>query len=115
MSKLSTSFNEVEKRVIDEMLGSRAEILSEVEGKCFVLDSDGEYSYNTCFEPTDKPFFAKQKYKLFVPIKIIKFFDFYFMYSEQEEAAWYRGVKNKNGNYEFDCYGDTLEELTYSL
>ena len=40
---------------------------------------------------------------------------FYLMEAKEDVGKWYRGVLNSNGNYKFDCYADSLEEIIYSL
>lgn len=57
----------------------------------------------------------KQKYELLTPVKMIKFYGFYIMEPKEDIGIWYRGVLNSNGNYEFDCCADSIEEIVYSL
>ena len=37
------------------------------------------------------------------------------MNCSEEEMLWFRGQKNSNGNYEFDCCAEALEEIVESL
>ena len=107
---LNTNFSNEEKEVLLKYAGSTYEILPSIEGKSYVLNNiKGEYQYNDCFKPTNKAFFAKQKYEEVIPHRIIKFYHFYLMNIEGENI-WYRGRKDENGNWEYTCYTDSLEE-----
>ena len=69
---------------------------------------------NECFTKTDNSY--SMKYKLLTPVKMMCFNNyFYLMEAKEDVGIWYRGVLNSNGNYEFDCYADSLEEIIYSL
>lgn len=37
------------------------------------------------------------------------------MNTEKERNIWYRGRKDTNGNIEYDCYVESLEEAFMSL
>ena len=110
------SLTNIEIELLDEMLGDEYSIVTEIPGKCFVLSLYGTYAYNECFTKTDDPYFMKQKYELLTPVKMICFNNyFYLMEAKEDVGIWYRGVLNSNGNYKFDCYADSLEEIIYSL
>lgn len=113
--KLDIKYSENEIKILRERLGTKYEMLSSVDGICFVLDVNGKFSYNECFAPTQNNFFKIQKYQLIEPRKIIKFYNYYIMCSDGEVGLWFRGQKNSNGNYEFDCCADSLEEIIDSL
>lgn len=82
-----------------------------VEGESYILNNlRGTYLYNECFTPTEKEFFARQKYEKVIPYRIVKFYDFYLMNIKEERNIWYRGRKDDNGNWEYICYSDSLEE-----
>lgn len=115
MMKLDIKYNENEIEILEERLGTKYEKLSFADGMCYVLDTNGKYSYNECFTPTQNEFFKSQRYQLLKPNKIIKFYNFYIMCSDEEIGVWFRGQKNSNGNYEFDCCADSLEEIIDSL
>ena len=104
-----------EKNYLNKLMGNDYLVITKVEGKCFSLNVNGTYTYNECFEQTSNPFFMKQRYELLTPIKMIKFFQFYLMESKEDAGVWYRGVLNNNGNYEFDCCAESLEEIISSL
>lgn len=110
MVRLSTYFSEEEKEVINKCAGSTFEVLSHVEGDSYVLCESGEYYYNECFDMTDIDFFAQQKYEKVIPYRIIKFYQYYLMNIKEDGNSWYRGRKDKNGNWEYDCVSDSLEE-----
>ena len=112
--KLNMKYNENEKNVLEEKL-RMYEMLSSIEGACYVLDVNGKYNYNECFAPTSDDFFKNQKYQLVLPGKIVKFYNYYLMQSYEEMGLWFRGQKKSNGNYEFDCCADSLEEIIDSL
>lgn len=87
------------------------EILSQIEGESYILNSvEGKYGYNECFSPSDKKMFVHQKYEKVTPDRIIKFCDFYLMNTIEEKNIWYRGRKDVNGNWEYICYSDSLNE-----
>lgn len=115
MYKLNMDLTDDEKNVLVKCAGNDYEILSFVEGESFVLSENGNYLYNECFEMTDVEFFARQKYEKIIPFRIIKFYQYYLMNTEEERAIWYRGHKDTNGNWEYDCYSDSLEEAFMSL
>lgn len=104
-----------EIQIFNNLMGNDYILVSQIKGKCFALAENGLYYYNDCFEKTDNPIFMKQKYELLTPIKMIKFFEFYLMEPKEDIGVWYRGVLNNNGNYEFDCCADSIEEIVYSL
>lgn len=113
--KLDTKYTKNEMKILRERLGTNHEILLNVDNMCYVLDVNGKYSYNECFTPTENDFFKRQRYQLIEPKKIIKFYNYYIMCSDEETGVWFRGQKNNNGNYEFDCCADSLEEIIDSL
>lgn len=111
MTVLSTIFSEEEKRTLYKWGGNSYEILSHIEGESYVLNNlEGKYGYNECFSPTNKKMFACQKYEKVTPYRIIRFYDFYLMDTVEEKNIWYRGRKDVNGNWEYMCYSDSLEE-----
>ena len=110
MIQLSTYFSEEEKEILLKCAGSAFEILSHIEGDSYVLSEKGKYCYNECFDITDKEFFKHQKYEKVIPYRIIKFYQYYLMNIREEVDSWYRGRKDSNGNWEYDCVSDGLEE-----
>lgn len=110
MIQLSTYFSEKEKEVLFKCAGNAFEVLSHVKGDSYVLSESGEYCYNECFDMTDIELFAQQKYEKVVPYRIIKFYQYYLMNTKEEADSWYRGRKDKSGNWEYDCVSDSLEE-----
>ncbi len=114
MIRLTTKFIDSELQVLNELLGTY-EILTFVEGKFFALSEYGENSYFDCFECIEDDFFMQQKYELMKPKKVIKFYQYYIVETEEEPGIWYRGILRENGNYELDCCGDTLQEIIWSL
>lgn len=110
MIQLSTYFSDEEQEVLSKCAGDTFEILSHIEGDSYVLSEKGEYCYNECFDITDEDFFAQQKYEKVIPYRIIKFYQYYLMDTEEEVDIWYRGRKDSSGNWEYDCVSDSLEE-----
>ena len=110
MIKLSTHLTNEEKVVLSKCTGNKYELLSYIDGESYVLSEKGEYYYNDCFEITDIDFFLKQKYEKVTPYRIIKFYQYYLMNTKDEVTSWYRGRKDGNGNWEYDCVSDSLEE-----
>jgi hypothetical protein len=110
MIMLNTDFSNEEKDILKKYAGKAYDVLSSIEGKSYALNNiKGEYLYNDCFKPTTKTFFAKQRYEEVVPFRVIKFYQFYLM-NIKGENIWYRGRKDENGNWEYTCYSDSLEE-----
>ncbi|SFL19160.1 hypothetical protein SAMN05216390_11380 [Lachnospiraceae bacterium KH1T2] len=105
------------KRQVEEYekkYGIKMDILTELCGKCYVLDLNGDYNYTECFGKADSEYIKQQNYQLIYPEIIIKFYSYYIVTAKGEHDIWYRGTKN-GVNYEFDCYADTLEEIMNSL
>ena len=115
MIKLNTIFSPEEKNILLQCAGNAYEVLSCVEGESYLLSEKGDYLYNECFSPTDIDFFAKQRYQKVIPYRIIKFYQYYLMNIENEKEIWYRGRKDSSGNWEYECYSDSLEEAFESL
>ena len=112
---LNTHFSDEEKRILLQYAGDSYEILTKIEGDSYILSENGNYRYNECFCPTDNDFFAKQRYEKTIPYRIIKFYQYYLMNVEEKKDVWYRGHKDINGNWEYECYSDSLEEAFESL
>ena len=104
-----------EMKVINDLPGDKYLIMTQIDGKCYCLSGRGQYSYYECFEEKYDSFIGKQKYELLTPLVMIKYYHFYLMKPKEDPESWYRGFLKRNGNYEFDCYMDSLEELVYSL
>lgn len=50
-----------------------------------------------------------------MPYRILKFYQYYLMNTKEEKNIWYRGRKDVDGNWEYDCFSDSLEEVLESL
>ena len=109
MYRLSIDYSENEISVLTKCAGGSYEILKSIEGESYVLNEYGDYYYNECFCITKVEFLAKQRYQKVIPYKIVKFYQ-YFLMNLEGENTWYRGRKDFNGNWEYDCYFDCLEE-----
>lgn len=46
---------------------------------------------------------------------MIKFYNYYLMYCDEDGGMWFRGRMDDNGNYEFDCGSESLEEIVSIL
>lgn len=115
MIVLNTQFNDDERKILEQCAGKNFEILSEISGDSFVLNLFGSLSYNECFDSISNEYFAKQKYEKVIPYRVIKFYNYYLMNLEEEKYIWYRGRKDSSGNWEYECYLDSLEEAFISL
>lgn len=115
MFKLNTNFDEEEKKVIKEYGGENCEILSSVDGNSYILNEYGNLFYNDCFKKTDNVFLKQQRYEKVIPNRVIKFYNYFLMETNVEKGIWYRGRMDKNGNWEYDCCCDNLEEVFESL
>lgn len=104
-----------ELEILKKTLGENYIIIDKVIGKCFALSIYGKYTYNDCFIKTTNEHFISRKYDLLTPNKMINFNDFYLLESKENPGIWYRGFLTQNGNYEFDCCADSLEEIIWSL
>jgi hydroxymethylpyrimidine pyrophosphatase-like HAD family hydrolase len=107
---LNSNFNENEKKVLEKYADSKYFILSNINEECYILCENGEYYYNACFKHIDNEYFKNQKYEKATPCRMIKFYQYYLMETYEEPNIWYRGRKDENKNYEFDCFCDSLEE-----
>ncbi len=115
MHSLNTDFNENEKEILEKCAGRELSILSNINEECYILCKNGEYNYNDCFHYTYDEYFKNQKYRKALPYRMIKFYQYYLMETHEEPNIWYRGRKDENKNYEFDCSCDDLEEVFDSL
>lgn len=118
MIKLNTSFSEKEKEVLSQFIGKECkefEILSFVDGESYVFSDDGEYYYNECFEALEVPLSTKLKYDKIVPYRVIRFYSYYLLNCSDDQNIWYRGQRDSNGNWRYDCYSDSLEEAFESI
>lgn len=115
MIELNTHFSDEEKKVLLQCAGNAYEVLSSIDGDSYVLSDRGNYQYNECFYPTDIDFFVQQRYEKVIPYRIVKFYQYYLMNTQEEKEVWYRGRKDDGGNWEYECYFDSLEEAFESL
>lgn len=115
MIKLNTNFSNEEKKVIFKCAGNTFEVLSSIDGDSYVLNEKGDYKYNECFINTNVEFFAQQRYEKVIPYRIIKFYQYYLMNTQEEKDVWYRGRRDDSGNWEYECCSDSLEEAFDSL
>lgn len=115
MNVLNIEYNDYEKNVLYRFCKNDYEILSEVKGNIYILNDDGEYFYNECFNKTENNYLMNQKYEKATAFRMIKFYNDYIMESKEERGIWYRGRKDDGGNFEFECYFDNLEEAFSSL
>ena len=111
MTKINIVYKKQEIEIMRFFLGDDYEIISEVEGKCYVLTVGGKYGYNECFTHLDNEFFEKQRYDEIAPNRMFKVYGFFIMDSREEPNVWFRGEQNSNGNYEFDCCADSLQDI----
>ena len=109
MIQLSTCFSDEETNVLSKYTGNNFEVLSYIEGVTYVLSENGEYCYNDCFDATDNDYFAQQKYGITFSYFCL-LYQYYLMNTKEEINSWYRGRKDSNGNWEYDCVSDSLEE-----
>ena len=115
MIQLSTCFSDEEKAILSKYAGDAFELLSYIEGEAYVLNENGDYCYNDCFDVANDAFFTQQKYEKVIPYRIIKFYQYYLMNTKEEVNSWYRGRRDSSGNWEYDCISDSLEEAFESL
>lgn len=115
MVNLNIKFSDEEKSILQRFGGNYYEILSLIDGESYILNEYGDYSYNDCFKPTDNTYFMKQKYEKAVPYRVIKFSSYYLMETIDERGVWYKGRKDAIGNWEYECYSDSLQEAFESL
>ena len=112
---LNTNLDEYERKVLKIHTNNDYYILTEIQGECYVLSANGILTYNDCFKYTDDEYFKNQKYERVVSYRMIKVYHYYLMQILNEPNIWYRGRKDENQNYEFDCCCDSLEEMLESL
>lgn len=109
--KLEKTISKSDILILTAKLGNGYEVMKNINEVCYVLDANGDYLYNECFVPTEIEMFQKQKYQLVTPRNIIKYYNFYLMKCSEEPDVWFRGIQNANGNYEFDCYADNIDDI----
>lgn len=112
---LSKDFTVEEEVTIKKYCGDNYIVLASIEGEHYILNKDGQLSYKECFKTTSNNYLSIQKYEKANPIRLIKFFQFYIMENNNEKGIWYRGKNVEIGKYEYDIYGDSLEEIFESL
>ena len=113
MIKLRHTLAREERELFIQYLGETFEVLSEIEGECYVLNVFGELYYNDCFAPTDNERFQKQTYRRINPDLVMRYYSFYL--AKDDTGIWYRGRKDISGNFEFDCSADQFEDIAVSL
>jgi len=112
---LCNDFTDRERMTIEKYCGDNYVLLDSIEGDHYILNEEGELYYNDCFKSTINDYLKKQRYEQANPIRIIQFFHFYIMESNNDTGIWYRGNMIENRKYEYDIYGDSLEEIFDSL
>jgi len=112
---LCNDFTDKERMTIEKYCGDNYVLLDSIEGDHYILNEEGELYYNDCFKSTINDYLKKQRYEQANPIRIIQFFHFYIMESNNDTGIWYRGNMIENRKYEYDIYGDSLEEIFDSL
>lgn len=115
MNNLNINFSDEEMRILQRFGGKYYEILSAIEGDSYILTDNGDYFYNDCFEPMDNDYFMNQKYEKAIPNRVVKFSNYYLMETIEEKEIWYKGRKDRNGNWEYECYCNSLKEAFESL
>lgn len=50
--KLDVNYNKNEMQILEERLGTEFEKIHFVDGICYVLNTNGKYTYNECSTPT---------------------------------------------------------------
>lgn len=115
MYNLNINFSNDELCILQRFGGMHYEILSTIDGDSYILSDNGDYFYNDCFEPTENDYFKKQKYEKAIPNRVVKFSNYYLMETIEEEGIWYKGRKDRIGNWEYECYCDSLQEAFESL
>lgn len=112
---LCNDFTDKERMTIKKYCGDNYVLLDSIEGDHYILNEEGELYYNDCFKSTINDYLKKQRYEQANPIRVIQFFHFYIMESNNDTGIWYRGNMIENRKYEYDIYGDSLEEIFDSL
>lgn len=115
MVELVTSLAEEEQRIIDQWKDKNLIIMESIDFVCYVLSGKGEMEYESCFGETTKAFEKKQRYKLAIPQKVIKYYQYYLLETQDEIGQWYVGGMQKNGNVEFYKCCENLEYAFESL
>ena len=114
MMILNTFYSEKERKILKDYLGANYHVLESISGKCYVLNENGNLRYNDCFETITDSYLSKQVYCEVIPNRMICFYTFYLMQIDGRKS-WFRGRKDTNGNYEFDCEAEDLEEVLETL
>lgn len=113
--KLNNNFTQEEQQVIDKWRDSKLGIPVVLDEKCYLLNDNGNLTYEQCFGKTESNYFNQQKYFLATPIHIIKYYNYYLLENKGEEGEWYVGEKQMNGSIEFTKCCETLKDAFTSL
>jgi len=115
MNKLHKEFTEAEKKVINLWNDSNLFILDQIAEDCYLMNANGNLSYEECFGAVSNTFYKNLRYNLALPRKVIKYYTYYLLENINEEGEWYVGEKQNNGNIEFTKCCESLEDAFNSL
>lgn len=115
MIELSNEFTDEEKKIINKWKDSKLLILKKLNKKCYLLNVNGDLTYEECFGKVNEEYFNCQRYYLAQPRRVIKYYNYYLLENKDKNGEWYVGEKQKNGNIEFSKCSETLEDAFSSL
>ena len=104
--KLRTLITAEEKGLFEECLGNDYQVLSDLQGDCYIENADGDLRYEECFGHTDSEYFRGLCFYYLKPDVVLKYFSFYLILDH--EGVWNRGFLYPNGNYYVDCCAFTF-------
>lgn len=116
MTKISNIFDKKEKEIMKKWCGDDVCILLEIDKKCYLINMNGNLTFEECFGVIPKSKFEiKQRYLEAKPLRILKYRQYYLLENENEENEWYVGEEMKNDTIEFYKCCETLEDALASL
>jgi len=112
---ISNKFTKEELDILKMYCGDKYVIVDEVNGESYVFDLEGKYSYDQCFKASNNDYYKKKRYNKVVPIKKVKFYNYYIMCCNEYKGMWFQGRIDYNGNFEYTTNSDKLEYVLQAL
>ena len=99
--ELLTCFSEEEKKELDYLNREKLIVYSAFSKPCFLLNDNGEFTYEQCFGTTESMYWRSQHFEKLTPRRIFRYYDFYFLEDVDEQGSWFVGFLQKNGAVQF--------------
>ena len=113
--KLCTNFSNEEIGVLNKRIGDNYEIMHHCIGFHYELNYYGNLKYEDCFGKINNEIISNQKYNQISPYRMIKISDFYIIECLEYRGEFLRGRELLSGKFEYDVYGESLDEILDTL